>query len=54
VVWILFFLQAEWGLNLPLVDHRVVRITPAAQKFIIPFCSSSRSRSTSWRCWPGA
>ena len=37
VVWILFFLQPEWGLSLPLVDRRVVADYSARQKFIIPF-----------------
>jgi two-component system sensor histidine kinase PilS (NtrC family) len=37
VVWILFFLQPEWGLSLPLVDRRVVADYGARQKFILPF-----------------
>jgi signal transduction histidine kinase len=37
VVWILFFLQAEFNLNLPLVDQRVVEDYSTRQKFIIPF-----------------
>lgn len=37
VVWILFFLQPEWGLKLPLVDERVVADYATRQKFIIPF-----------------
>lgn len=37
VVWILFFLQPEWGLSLPLVDRRVVAEYAARQKFIVPF-----------------
>ncbi len=37
VVWILFFLQAEWGFTLPLVDRRVVEDYSTRQKFIIPF-----------------
>jgi two-component system sensor histidine kinase PilS (NtrC family) len=37
VVWILFFMQPEWGLQLPLVDRRVAADYNARQKFIIPF-----------------
>lgn len=37
VVWILFFMQPEWGLQLPLVDRRVAADYHARQKFIIPF-----------------
>src|SRR5205814_6668294 len=37
VVWILFFLQPEWGLQLPLVDRRVVAEYAARRNFILPF-----------------
>jgi two-component system sensor histidine kinase PilS (NtrC family) len=38
-VWILFFISLlpDWGLNLPLVDTRVVADYGARQKFILPF-----------------
>src|SRR5579863_8016937 len=37
VVWILFYLQPEWGLDLPLVDQRVIDDYSMRQKFILPF-----------------
>ncbi|MBI3854972.1 MAG: PAS domain-containing protein [Planctomycetes bacterium] len=38
VVWILFYLQPAWGgLQLPLVDRRIVSEYEARQKFILPF-----------------
>jgi signal transduction histidine kinase len=37
VVWILFFLQPEWGINLPLVDHRTVADYAARRNFMLPF-----------------
>lgn len=37
VVWILFFLQPEWGLQLPLVDRRVVSDYATRRNFILPF-----------------
>jgi len=37
VVWILFFLQPEWNLQLPFVDRRTVADYAARRNFMLPF-----------------